>query len=316
MIPQQDIENKLLDIVQLDTYVKEVAEHIKKATFLTIDYKGLDTFIASYFAGIENTLEVLLTRAFILSQFLGTQPTKKFKDLPEVKELIKTDRTEEALKYIKKKGSYAIQQATNETKIKTNEIIYQGLKDNLGWRDIAKNLQQSIREGGDLQRYWQRVAITEVASALNNGYLSTKEIGTFIIGQGYDDACEQCKKWIIGKVYKIGKEPGTQFEDFDPLSQQYKDLVKYWENYVWIGKDNVGRSASPKKRGEDGQPTIMRLRHELYFPTLPLHPNDRCMWVSFNPELMYADSHGQFIPKKKDPEKWEEWNKKNIKDRY
>ena len=98
MIPQQEIEAQLLDIVQLDKYVKEVADHIKKATFLTIDYKGLDTFISSYFAGIENTLEVLLTRAFILSQFLGTQPTKKFKDLPDIKELIKTNRTEEALK--------------------------------------------------------------------------------------------------------------------------------------------------------------------------------------------------------------------------
>jgi len=37
---------------------------------------------------------------------------------------VKTTRTEEALKYVKQRGAYAIQQATDATKMKTKEIIY------------------------------------------------------------------------------------------------------------------------------------------------------------------------------------------------
>ena len=44
--------------------------------------------------------------------------------------------------------------------------------------------------------------------------------------------------------------------------------------------------------------------------------NCRCMWLSFDPNLMYADNQGHFIPKKRNPEKWEEWINKNIKERY
>lgn len=315
MINQLDIEQKLLDVVQLDKYVKEIADHLKKATFLTINYKDIDRWVASFFAGSENTLEVLLVRAFVVSQFKALDPERKFKELPEEKEFLKTTRTEEALKYVKQRGAYAIQQATDATKMKTKEIIYRDLNDGLGWRSIARNMQLEIKEEGELQRYWQRVATSEVASALNNGYLATKDIGTFVIGQGYDDACSYCKDLVIGKVYKIGEKPETNFEDLDPTSKEYKQLVKYYENYVWVGKDNVGRTGSKNKRNEDGSTTV-RLRHELYFPTAPIHPNCRCLWVSFHPDLLYANDKGNFIPKSKDPEKWKEWHQKNIKDRY
>ena len=96
MINQIDIENKLLDVVQLDKYVKEISEQLKKATFLTINYKEIDQWVASFFTGIENTFEVLLTRAFVVSQFKALNPEKKFQELPDAKQFLKTSRTEEA----------------------------------------------------------------------------------------------------------------------------------------------------------------------------------------------------------------------------
>lgn len=315
MINQIDIENKLLDVVQLDKYVKEISEQLKKATFLTINYKEIDQWVASFFTGIENTLEVLLTRAFVVSQFKALNPEKKFQELPDAKQFLKTSRTEEALKYVKQRCAYSIQQATDATKMKTKEIIYRGLNDNLGWRDIAKMLREGIKEDGELQRYWQRVATSETTSALNNGYLATKNIGTYVIGQGYDDACEHCKDLVIGKVYKIGARPEKGYEDLDPTSKEYKDLTKYYDNYIWVGKDNIGRSGAKNRRNEDGS-TSVRLPHELYTPTIPVHPVCRCTWVGFDPDLLYANKSGNFIPKSKDPEKWKEWHQKNIKNRY
>lgn len=316
MIKQADVESRLLDTVQLDKYVKEIAGQLEKATFHTINYKSLDKFISGYFAGIENTLEILLVRAFILGEMFGTKPDKQWKDLPTEQDFIKTTRTEEALKYVKQRGAYALQQATEQTKIKTNEIVYQGLKDNQGWREIAKTLKSSIKEDGELQRFWGRVAITESVTALNNGYLATQKVGSYVIGQGYDDACQYCKDLVIGKVFKIGEEPSESFNNLDPLSQEYKDLVKYWENYVWVGKDNVGKSGSQRKLDDNGKPTIMRLRHEMYYPTAPVHVSCRCQWISLDPDFFYSNKEGQLIPKKRDTDKWNEWVNKNIKEIY
>jgi len=273
MISQQGIEKMFIDTIKLESYVKEVSEELKKKTFLTMDYLALDKFIAGYFSGIENTIEVLMTRAYILGQVMANDPTRKLKGLPEMKDFKRTTRSEAALEYVSKRGAYALQQATDQTKMKTREIIYRDLKDNLGWRSIAKHLRQEIREDGELQRFWTRVAITETTAAINNGYLASKENGTLVIGQGYEDACKYCKDLIIGKVYRVGNQPTESFEDHDPLSKEYKDLVKHWENYVWVGKDNIGRSGSPTKREAGSKTTVTRLRHELYFPTAPLHVN-------------------------------------------
>lgn len=315
MIGQLDIEKAILDTVKLDKYVQEVADHLKKTTFLTINYRDIDKWVAGFFLGIENTLEVLLVRAFVVSQFKAIDPERKFKELPEEKEFLKTTRTEEALKYVKQKGAYSIQQATDATKMKTKEIVYRGLNEGLGWRDIANMLREEIKEDGELQRYWQRVAISETTTALNNGYLASKDIGTYVIGQGYDDACVYCKDLIIGKVYKIGTRPETNYADLDPTSKEYKELTKYYDNYVWVGKDNVGRSGAKQKKNGDGT-TTLRLPHELYTPAIGQHPMCRCSWVGFDPDLLYANKNGNFIPKYKDPEQWKEWNKKNIKERY
>jgi len=250
-----------------------------------------------------------------MQSMIFEEPDKKLKYLPPQKDVIRTTRKEESIKYVNTYGVLYLKGATDITKMKVREIICSGLINDLGWREIAKNLEKEIDEGGEFQRNWYRVAITESSSALNNGYLATKELGSYVIGQGNDNNCKFCKKWIIGKVYRITEKPSVNFEDIGPLSNQYRDLVNYYENFVWVGKNNGGRSSKLYKLTKNGD-FIPRLRHEIYFPTLPLHQNCRCMWLSFNPELMYADDRGQFIPKKRNPESWEEWIDKNITSRY
>lgn len=303
MIQNELIEGLFLDQVQLDTYVKGISEEFAKTTLPTYDVKTVSRWVRSYFAGKETTLEALIVQAFVLGQMFGeSKHGKVIKELPSQSKLIITGNYEEALEYTKKSLQVNLANATDETNTTTRSIIFQELSAHHGWRAISDKLREGIKEGGDLQRYWGRVAITEVATAINNGFLSMRKIGDFVIGFGYDDACKPCKDLIIGKVYRVSKAPTKSFEDVKPGTKEYKDLVEFWDNNVWVGKNNYGRSRAETK--SDGTP---RLKHEQYAPCLPLHPNDRCRWGYFDPNLVYIDAKGNVIPRIIDENKWREF---------
>lgn len=311
MIRNEQIEALLIDEVKLEKYITELERRFEQVRFDTRDFKRIDEFIIKYFSDKIDPLEVLLIRAYFYGEHLAKNPDKIIKELPSVNS---TTQYQEALSYIKTRGAFHIQSATDQTKSQTREIVYKGLERRVSWRVIAKELEESIKEGGDINRFWERVAISEVSAAINNGYLANMSKGEFVIGTGYPDACQHCKDLIIGKVYQVNEPPKYNFEDLDPLSQAYKDLVEYWEKYVWVGKSNFGRAPGEKKRVEGGYET--RLRHEVYFPTIPLHPSCRCRWNRIVPNLVFADKNGNFIPRKGNEEAHKKWFDQQIKSRY
>lgn len=112
----------------------------------------------------------------------------------------------------------------------------------------AKLAQELFDKFGDHNRDWRRVAITELAFAANDGYLSGCEEGDTLIGMGAVGACKHCENLIIGKQVTFTKNP--------PMNDTFEGDIKT----VWVGKTNYGRRVAE------------------YVAAIPLHPHCRCRW--------------------------------------
>lgn len=111
-------------------------------------------------------------------------------------------------------------------------------------------------------RDWRRIAVTEAGEMANQGVIASLKPGTRVRRiEMYRGACAFCKRI-----------DGMEFEVVDPATPN-KDGWKQ----VWVGKTNIGRSASPKKRMGDA--LVDRDGNELWWPAAGLqHPHCRGTW--------------------------------------
>lgn len=120
-----------------------------------------------------------------------------------------------------------------------------------------------LDEFGTLNRDWRRIAITEAGEAQLQGLVASLPYGSRVKRvEQYEGACSFCRK-IDGVVATV----------VDPAAPE-KDP----DTQIWVGKNNVGRSASPKKRV--GDVLVDREPHEMWqLPAGLAHPNCRGRWV-------------------------------------
>lgn len=143
---------------------------------------------------------------------------------------------------------------------------------------------------GTLNRDWRRIAVTEAGEAQTQGYIASMPPGTKVKRvEQYRNACAFCRG-IDGKVVTV-VDPAMA--DKDP------------DNTVWVGKTNVGRSASPRKRV--GDTFVERDPSERWWvPAGLAHPHCRGRWVPTIQDRPGDDSEfGDFLrgllaPTKKD----------------
>ncbi len=111
-------------------------------------------------------------------------------------------------------------------------------------------------------RDWRRIAVTEAGEMANQGVIASLKPGARVRRiEMYRGACAFCRRI-----------DGMEFEVVDPAMPN-KDGWKQ----VWVGKTNVGRSASPKKRL--GSELVDRDGEELWWPAAGLqHPHCRGTW--------------------------------------
>lgn len=114
-----------------------------------------------------------------------------------------------------------------------------------------------------LNRDWRRIAVTEAGEAQTQGYIASLQPGTKVKRiEQYANACGFCKK-IHGVVAEV-VSPGAP--------------VKNPDTQVWVGKNNIGRSASPRKRV--GGVLVPRTPDEMWhLPAGLAHPHCRGRWV-------------------------------------
>jgi hypothetical protein len=133
--------------------------------------------------------------------------------------------------------------------------------------DIAatsESLQTKLLdEFGLANRDWRRIAVTEATENANQGFIAAVGPGAKVRRvEKYRGACAFCRS-IDGLVC-----------DVVPASQPGKDGAVQ----VWVGKTNVGRSASPKRR--EGGALVDREAHEMWWPAAGAqHPHCRGAWV-------------------------------------
>ena len=116
---------------------------------------------------------------------------------------------------------------------------------------------------GTMNRDWRRIAVTEAGEAQTQGYIASLPPGTRVKRvEQYIGACAFCKK-IDGVIATV---VSPDHPDKDPHTM------------IWPGKNNIGRSASPRKRV--GDVLVERSEDELYWlPAGLAHPHCRGRWV-------------------------------------
>lgn len=190
-----------------------------------------------------------------------------FRDLPP--EAL-TPRERHILTFAVQETAQHITHLRDAARDRMKQTLLDGLrKMTLGDRDGAWNrLQQTLLdEFGTLNRDWRRIAITETGNATNAGYIASLTPGTQVRREeAYSGACPYCQS-IRGRVLTVvsdAKEP------------------KDWDTEVWPSKNNLGRSASPRKRV--GNTLVRREDHELWkIPAGLVHPHCRGSWSPVTP---------------------------------
>lgn len=114
-----------------------------------------------------------------------------------------------------------------------------------------------------LNRDWRRIAVTEAGEAQLQGFIASLPPGTKVERvEQYENACGFCRK-IDGKIATV---VSADHPNKDP------------ESMIWPGKNNIGRSASPRKRV--GNLLVHREPEERYWlPAGLVHPHCRGRWV-------------------------------------
>lgn len=114
-----------------------------------------------------------------------------------------------------------------------------------------------------LNRDWRRIAVTEAGEAQLQGFIASLPPGTKVERvEQYENACGFCRK-IDGKIATV---VSADHPNKDP------------ESMIWPGKNNIGRSAAPRKRL--GDVLVHREPHEMWWlPAGLAHPHCRGRWV-------------------------------------
>lgn len=126
-------------------------------------------------------------------------------------------------------------------------------------------LRQRLFDGfGQLNRDFRRIAVTEAGESFNQGFIAAQKPGQKVRRQeAYRGVCPFCKS-INGMVFTV----------VDPTETR-----KNGETDVWVGKTNIGRSASPRKR--TGMTMAERAPSEMWWPAAGvMHPHCRGSWVA------------------------------------
>jgi hypothetical protein len=153
----------------------------------------------------------------------------------------------------------------------------------------AESLQgRLLDEFGTLNRDWRRIAVTEATENIDQGFVASCAPGTRLRRiERYRGACPFCRK-IDGAIMTVVAASAP---------------VKDGETEVWLGKTNIGRSASPQRRV--GGKLVDREPHERWWIAAGAqHPHCRGSWVRVtgatpDPEFnAWLDSLNRSAPKR------------------
>jgi hypothetical protein len=168
------------------------------------------------------------------------------------------------LEYARLRCCDNVAQVTEAARHRLKTVIYDYQKQTFtGESPPLHALQTQLFDAfSTFNRDWRRIAVTEAGENANQGLIASLVPGSKVQRwERYRGACAYCKK-INGAVLTV-VDPATKKRD--------------GETQVWVGKNNLGRSASPRKRV--GDKLVERADDERWWiPAGTVHPNCRGMW--------------------------------------
>lgn len=288
----------LAAVMDMNKSTKPIKIYNTKGEALTeAELKRLEEILSKALSvPMEKVREIILKSAQVGKMtgavMMGESVTFSIKNLPRtLQDAIKTaGLTVKEVRAIKFAWNYAainITNVQNRAKGLIKQQVINGLMNRTPPRALANQMFNKLGAGDDslLNRDWERVAITETNRSANDGFIAGKQNGEYVIGNSHSDACPYCMKLVHHQIYRVTTHPPKDYSDLDPKSKEYQRLAKRWESEIWVGKSNINRSLSARKR-VDGK-LLPREHHEMAASTIPLHPTCRCRWTSWLPGLYY-----------------------------
>lgn len=157
-----------------------------------------------------------------------------------------------------------VSRVADDTRHRMRTLVAQRLERNASGDLGGPSLETQLGDAfGALNRDWRRIAVTEAGEAQCQGYVAMQPTGTKLRRvERYRNACAFCAK-IDGRIVTV-VDPAKADKDGD--------------TEVWPGKNNVGRSAAPRKRV--GNLLVEREPDEMWWmPAGLAHPHCRGRWV-------------------------------------
>ena len=338
------IERQLFGIVSPEDFYKSLTTYLKNSpkidlvskSYLTLEEtKIVDKFIQNYFSHLIDDARIYIVRAYLIGKLLADTDKagtvfslglEKLNQLPSfIRDAVEhyhlTIEEATAMNSAVERGAMFMTNTITNTQQQVKSALIESVMRGEGASGVEKRLREMLmNEGGELNRDWKRVAISETNNAFANGYLSVMEDGEFVLGIEMPDACPHCLEMNNMKVFKVLKDAPPDYSEIKN-TDEYDRIADIWEVCVWEGKNNFGRSTSPRKRidktkGNKEENLIGREHHELSVPVIPLHPNCRGRWVAFNVNMQYigkdANGNETIRLKVENPEEYQRWYEDNI----
>lgn len=176
-----------------------------------------------------------------------------------------TPLEQHTLAYGKLRAVENVRALTDDVRHKMRNVVMRHVEEKVLTGDTSgRSLEgQLLDEFATLNRDWRRIAVTEAGECQLQGFVaSVKPFSKVKRVEQYGNACAFCKK-IHGRIAEVVP---ADHPDKDGATQ------------IWPGKNNVGRSASPRKRvGDD---LVARTEDEMWWlPAGLAHPHCRGRWV-------------------------------------
>lgn len=172
----------------------------------------------------------------------------------------------EIMKFGRAKAAENIVQLTDGMRHRIRRVLIDH-QEAIGLGNRAGDLQRKLLdEFGSWNRDWRRIAVTETGTMANEGFIAAQKPGARVRRvEMYRGACAFCRKI-----------DGTELTVVSPGKVPLNGATE-----VWLGKTNIGRSASPRKRA--GGVLIERDPHELWWiPAGTVHPHCRGTWLALS----------------------------------
>lgn len=169
------------------------------------------------------------------------------------------------LEYGNERAVENVRSLTDDVRHKMRSAVMQHVEEKTLTGDTSgRSLEgKLLDEFAILNRDWRRIAVTEAGECQLQGFVaSCKPFSKVKRVEQYGNACGFCKK-IHGRIAEVVP---ADHPDKDGATQ------------IWPGKNNIGRSASPRKRV--GDELIERTEDEMWWlPAGLSHPHCRGRWV-------------------------------------